>query len=247
MRRFVVAVMACAVLAASPANAQGLLEKGQGFLEKALEAVPEGVTGEALSEADIDSGLREALRVGTERVVATLGQVDGFNTDADVHIPLPGSLATVQTALGRVGLSSLADDLELRMNRAAEQAVPEAKELFFNAISEMTLEDVQGILSGPEDAATRFFQGKMTPPLTDRFAPIVNTELADAGAIQAYDKMIGDYDKIPFVPSVEADLAPYVVEKALDGLFLFLAREEAAIRTDPVKRTTDILKKVFGA
>ncbi len=133
------------------------------------------------------------------------------------------------------------------MNRAAELAVPEAKELFFNAISEMTLEDVQGILGGPEDAATRFFQGKMTPPLKDRFAPIVNAQLADAGAIQAYDRMIGDYKKIPFVPSVEADLAPYVVEKALDGLFLFLAREEAAIRTDPVKRTTDILRKVFGA
>ncbi len=247
MRRVVVAIVACAALAASPVNAQGLLKKGQGLLEKALEVVPEGVTSEALSDADIDSGLREALRIGTERVVATLGQVDGFNTDPDIHIPLPGSLATVQTALGRVGLSGLADDLELRMNRAAEQAVPEAKELFFNAISEMTLEDVQGILGGPEDAATRFFQGKMTPPLTERFAPIVNDQLAGAGAIQAYDNMIGDYEKIPFVPSVEADLAPYVVEKALDGLFLFLAREEAAIRTDPVKRTTDILRKVFGA
>ncbi len=243
MRRVVPIIIAALVLTSGPAAAQGLLQRGQELLNKALEVAPEG----ALSEAEIDGGLREALRVGTETVVNGLGSVDGFNTDPEVHIPLPGTLQTVQTALSRIGLSGLADDLELRMNRAAEQAVPEAKELFFTAINDMTLEDVTGILNGPQDAATRFFQEKMTPPLTDRFTPIVNAELVDAGATKAYDDMIGQYRAIPFVPSVEADLAPYVVEKALDGLFLYLAREEAAIRSDPAKRTTEILKKVFGA
>ncbi len=226
-------------------TAQGLLKQGRGLLDKALENLPG--TSTALTDADIDGGLREALRIGSERVVASLSQIDAFNADPDIHIPLPGNLANVQSALSRVGLSALADDLELRMNRAAELAIPHAKELFFGAISQMTLEDARGILTGPEDAATRFFQDKMTAPLTDRFTPIVNDQLAEAGAIRSYDRMLGDYKKIPFVPSVEADLSPYVVEKALDGLFLFLGREEAAIRADPAKRTTDLLRKVFGA
>jgi len=144
-------------------------------------------------------------------------------------------------------MSGVADDLELRMNRAAEAAAPQAKELFLQAISEMTLQDAQGILRGSDDAATRYFQGKMTRPLTDRFTPVVNQELADAGAVQAYDRMMGDYRELPFAPSVEANLTPYVVERALDGMFLLLAREEAAIRQDPAARTTELLQTVFGS
>ena len=146
-----------------------------------------------------------------------------------------------------VGMSGLADDLELRMNRAAETAVPQAKEMFWQAVSEMTLEDAQGILSGPDDAATRYFQDKMTAPLTERFTPVVNAELADAGAVQAYDQMMGDYEALPFAPDVEANLTPYVVQQALDGMFLMLAREEAAIRQDPAARTTELLQTVFGS
>ena len=201
----------------------------------------------ALTDLEITDGLRDALRIGTERVTQSLGVIDGFNADPDIHIPLPGALGTVQTTLQRVGLSSLTDDLELRLNRAAEAAAPAAKELFWQAISEMSLDDVRGILNGPDNAATMFFQSKMMAPLTERFSPIVEGELAQAGAVQAYDKMIGDYKKIPLVPDVKADMTSYVVEKALDGVFLFLGREEAAIRSDPVKRSTDILKKVFGA
>ncbi|MHA1563699.1 MAG: DUF4197 domain-containing protein, partial [Alphaproteobacteria bacterium] len=200
----------------------------------------------ALTDGEIGEGLLEALRVGTERVTNTLGALDGFNGDAEVHIPLPDTLQTVQKALSRVGLSGVADDLELRMNRAAEAAVPAAKEMFWQTISEMNLEDVRGILNGPNDSATKFFQSKMTGPLTERFAPIVEDQLAQAGAVQAFDGMMGDYKAIPFVPDVKADLTSHVVAKALDGLFLLLGREEAAIRENPVKRTTDILKKVFG-
>ncbi len=234
-------------VAASPASAQGLLDKGKSLLQDVLKEVPGGSGAAALSDGEIGDGLREALRVGTERVTSTLGAVNGFNDDGEVHIPLPESLQTVQKALAKIGLSSVADDLELRMNRAAEAAVPEAKEMFWQAISEMTLEDVRGILNGPQDAATKFFQGKMTAPLTERFTPIVEDQLAEAGAVQAFDGMMGDYKAIPFVPDVKADLTEHVVAKALDGVFLFLGREEAAIRENPAKRTTDILKKVFGA
>ena len=243
-------VFAVALVVSLPAAAQGDLLKRGGDLLKGL-GVSDGDDGDgggaALTDLEIGDGLREALRVGTERVTASLGQTDGFNLDPDVHIPLPGTLGTVQSALERVGLSSLTDDLELRLNRAAEAAAPHAKELFWQAISEMTLEDVQGILNGPENAATAFFQSKMTPPLTERFTPIVDDELAKAGAVQAYDRALGDYKKIPFVPDAQADLSSYVVEKALDGVFLYLGREEAAIRQDPLKRSTDILKRVFGS
>ena len=245
----VLAVISVAALAAAdgkPAQAQGsLLDKGKGLLQDVLKQAPGGGVA-ALSDGEIGDGLLEALRVGTARVTDTLGAVDGFNGDQEVHIPLPETLQTVQKALSRIGLSGVADDLELRMNRAAEAAVPEAKEMFWQTISEMSLEDVRGILNGPNDSATKFFQGKMIGPLTERFSPIVENQLAQAGAVQAFDGMIGQYKAIPFVPDVKANLTEHVVSKALDGVFLLLAREEAAIRENPVKRTTDILKKVFG-
>ena len=221
-----------------------LFQQGRGLLEGVLQSQPRGSD---LGDAEIGAGLREALRVGTERVTASLGQVDGFNANPDIHIPLPDSLRTVQSALAMVGLSGLADDLELRMNRAAETAAPQAKELFWQAVSAMTLEDAQGILSGADDAATRYFQDKMTGPLTERFTPVVNRELEDAGAVQAYDQMMGDYSTLPFAPDVQANLTPYVVQQALDGMFLMLAREEAAIRQDPAARTTELLQAVFGS
>ncbi len=233
----------------TPARAQdSLLGQGSDLLKGVLGGQSGGSAGASgLGAAQIGDGLREALRIGSERVTASLGQVDGFNTNPDVHIPLPAQLEKVQSALAMVGMSDLADDLELRMNRAAETAAPEAQAMFLDAISAMTLEDAQGILNGPDDAATRYFQDKMSGPLTERFTPVVNQELADAGAVQSYQQMMGDYDDIPFMPSVEADLTPYVVQQALDGMFLMLAREEAAIRKDPAARTTELLQTVFGS
>ncbi len=246
-------VFRAAVLAASLApicwamsagHAQdGLLEQGKGMLEGLMQDEPGG----GLGDAEVGAGLREALQVGTERVTASLGQVDGFNGNPDIRIPLPSTLQSVQAALAMAGLSGVTDDLELRMNRAAEAAVPEARDLFFQAVSEMTLEDAQAILSGPDDAATLYFQDRMSEPLAERFTPVVDRELAGAGAFQVYDQMMGDYDALPFAPDVQASLTPYVVEQALDGMFLMLAREEAAIREDPAARTTELLRTVFGS
>ena len=199
-----------------------------------------------LSAGDIAGGLRDALRVGSERVVESLGRMDGFNNTPDVHIPLPGSLKTVQSSLAKVGMSDLADDLELRLNRAAEAAVPKAKGLFADAIAQMTIDDARKILDGPKDAATQYFRSKMSRPLAADMTPIVDAQLADVGAVAAYDKMIGQYKSLPFVPDAKADLTAYVLEKAVDGVFLYLGREEAAIRENPAKRTTALLQKVFG-
>jgi hypothetical protein len=238
------AILVIAFVVISP---QGQMA-AQGSVWDALKGLggSSGGTG-GLGQSEIAAGLREALKVGTERVVGQVGAVDGFNADPEIHIPLPGALKNVQSVLRGFGMGSLADDLELRMNRAAEAAAPEAKQLFFQAISEMTLDDVQQIYNGPDDAATRYFQGKMSPPLAERMVPIVDRTLADVGAIRTYDEMIAQYKAVPFVPDVKADMTKYVVEKAMDGLFHYVAVEEAAIRRNPAKRTTELLQRVFGA
>mgnify|MGYP001063346223 CR=1 FL=1 len=200
-----------------------------------------------LTNGDIASGLKDALRVGTERVVGQLGQADGFNSDPTIHIPLPESMQKVKQALAAVGMSSMMDDLELKLNRAAEQATPPAKKIFWNSIEEMTLEDVTGIYNGPDDAATRYFQGKMSEPLAAAMKPIVEGALSQVGAVQAYDAVMGKYSTLPFVPDVKADLNSHVVNEGMNGIFHYIAQEETAIRQNPVKRTTDILQKVFGA
>ena len=172
---------------------------------------------------------------------------DGYNADPLIHIPLPKDLRKVHNALDKIGLGKMTADLELKLNRAAERAAPEAKEVFWNAITEMTLQDVRAIRKGPEDAATQYFRGKMTTPLTDRFTPIVTNAMSEVGAIRSYDRMMDRYKAIPFVPDVKADLTRYTVGKGLDGLFTYVAKEEAAIRKDPAKRTTELLQRVFGA
>lgn len=242
-RPFIGALALCFCAPAALAQG-GLLDQGKSILE-GLQGGGKPAPG-GLSTATIADGLKEALRVGSERVVGQLGRAGAFAKGTDVHIPLPGSLATVQKALSRVGMSGLADDLESRINRAAEKAVPEAKAVFWDAISQMTLDDVQKIYKGPGDAATRYLQSKMSAPLSDRFRPIVDRQLADAGAVAAYDKMMAQYKSIPFVPDAKAELNGYVVDQSLAAIFSYLAREEKAIRENPAKRSTELLRKVFG-
>ena len=196
--------------------------------------------------SDISAGLKEALRVGTENVVAQLGRPGGFSNDPAVHIPLPSSLGTVQRGLDGIGMSSLLDELETKLNEAAEVATPKAQELFVDAISEMTLDDAMGIYNGPDDSATRYFQKKMSRPLAEEMAPVVEDSLSDVGAVKQYDAVMGQYESIPFMPDAKADLTSYVVEKGMDGIFHYLAQQEAAIRTNPAARTTELLQKVFG-
>ncbi len=220
-----------------------------GFLDafKGMLGGSGGGGGAALSQATIADGLREALRVGTERVVAQLGKPGGFSADPSVHIPLPGVLANVQSSLAMVGASGMADKLEAKLNSAAEAAMPEAREVFWQAISQMTLDDAMAIYNGPEDSATSYFRGKMTPELAQRMAPIVRQSLSEVGAVATFDSMMQKYQAIPLVPKVDTDLTGYVVDKALDGTFHYVALEEAAIRQDPAARTTELLRKVFGS
>ena len=212
--------------------------------------VLQGVLGDGggdLGQNEIAAGLKEALRVGTDRVVDNLGQVDGFNADPKVRIPLPKVLSQAQSSLRLIGASGLVDDLEVRINRAAEQATPVAKDIFWQAITGLTFDDVNAIYRGPDDAATQYLDRTTRGSLTDAMRPIVDDALADAGAVAAYDSIIERAQVAPFLPDLKTDLTNHVLDRAMDGVFTYLAEEEAAIRQDPLKRTTALLKRVFGA
>ncbi len=239
--RFVHTLLAIALVGSSASASANWLDK-----------LKDMVTGDekpqsSVSSGEIGGGIKEALLVGTENVVNRIGTADGFNLDPEIHIPLPDQLGQVKKVLEKVGMDSMLTDLETRLNRAAEVATPKAKQLFIGAIHEMTLDDVMAIYNGPDDAATEYFKTKMSGQLALEMKPIVDESLADVGAAKSYDETMERYNSVPFVPRVESDLSDYVVEKGIDGVFYYLAKEEAAIRQDPAKRTTDLLKRVFGS
>ena len=222
---------------------------GNSWLNKGSELLKSFGTDNTASELTIEeigAGLKEALRVGSQNVVNQLGEQDGFNKDSNIHIPLPQSIDTVKTILNKIGMSFLFEDLELKLNRAAEKATPRAKQLFFNAIGAMTFQDINKIYNGPDDAATQYFKEKMSPELSEEIKPVVEETLSQVGAVSSYDTMMNEYKSLPFVPDVKADLTSHVIEKAMDGIFYYMAKEEAAIRENPVKRTTQLLQKVFN-
>ena len=243
---FVICVIAIGLSCGS-----GVVNAGNSWFDKAKDLVggiEKSDSGQsALSVDNIAAGLKDALSVGSETVVKQLGKTDGFNADPAIHIPLPENFKTVRNALDKIGMSSMLDDLELRLNRAAEVATPKAKALFLQSIKEMTLDDAMGIYKGPDDAATKYFQSNMSKPLAETMHPIVENSLSQVGAVQTYNNVIGKYRSLPFVPDVKADLTNYVTERGMNGIFHYLALEEAAIRQNPAKRTTDLLKRVFGA
>ncbi len=238
-------LLACLLTAGcTTAQADGSwMDKGKELLNNSSDA---GVSG-ALSTGDISAGLKEALKVGTENVVGQLGKPGGFNTDSAIHIPLPEKMVSAKKWLDKAGMGDRLDELELQLNRAAEAATPKAKELFITAISEMSIDDAKKIYSGPANSATEYFKAKMTTPLQAEMRPVVGASLAEVGAVKNYDKIMGKYESLPFAPDLKGNLTDYAVTKGMDGIFYYLAQEEAEIRANPAARTTELLKKVFGA
>ncbi len=199
-----------------------------------------------LSSADISAGLKQALEVSTGTVVSQLGVSGGFSNDPKIQIPLPKNLVKARSVAAKVGLSKPFDDLESKLNEAAEAATPKAKALFLDAIQAMTLTDAKSILGGPEDAATQFLKKQMGPSLDKAMQPVVSNALADVGAVSSYDKLVratGNFAQL--MPDLNADLNQHVVDAASKGIFSYLAEEEAAIRANPAKRTTELLQRVF--
>lgn len=261
MKKYIPVIAITFLASASPAqsgwldNANDLLNSDTGnILQKATGiGTAQGTSNNSnidlsgLASGDVAAALKQALTIGSEKVVSQLGAKNGFWGDDAIKIPLPGGLGKVESALTAIGAGSLTNDLTLRMNRAAESAVPKAKELFVTAISEMSFDDAKNILTGPDDAATSYLRRVMGPRLLAEMQPIINTSMADAGVVTAYDSVVGEYEQLPFVPDVKTNLHSYIGNKALDGVFYYVAAEEKAIRNNPAERTTKLLKSVFSA
>jgi len=208
-------------------------------------AVAAGVAD--LSNADATNGLRQALTEGSIAAVGKLGVENGFFGNPQVKIPLPPSLKSVEGALRAVGMRKQADELVLTMNRAAEAAVPEAKQLLVDAVKKMSVQDAKGILAGGDTAATEYFKRTTQSDLAKRFLPIVKKATDRVGLAQQYNSLAAQGATLGLIKEDQATIEGYVTQKALDGLFHMIAEQEKAFRANPLGAASDIVKKVFGA
>ena len=200
-----------------------------------------------LTNKDASAGLKEALAKGAQIAVQKLGAENGFFGNDKVKIPLPESMQKVDSLMRNFGMGKQADELLLRMNRAAEAAVPEAKTLLVNAVKQMSVEDAKGILSGGNDAATQYFKRTTSEPMAGKFLPIVNKAMEKVKLAEVYNNYADQGAKYGLVKAEDTRIENYITRKALDGVFVMIAEEEKAIRADPVGQTSNLLKKVFGA
>lgn len=206
-----------------------------------------GSSAGGLDDATIASGLKEALATGTSRAVTSVSRQDGYFSNPLVKILLPEKLRSAADLLGKFGYQREVDDFVLSMNRAAEKAAPKATEHFVSALKAMTFDDSRKILQGGNTSATEYFKKKTGDKIFASFKPVVSESMKNVGVAQSYNRMAENFQTIPFAGSLGApDLDNYITTKAVDGLFSMLGEEEKKIRTDPLARGTDLLKKVFG-
>ncbi|MBU0601320.1 MAG: DUF4197 domain-containing protein [Gammaproteobacteria bacterium] len=199
------------------------------------------------SNADASGGLKEALTQGASKAVDLLGTKDGFLKNSKVKIPMPDGLRQAEKLMRTFGMKKQADELVTAMNRAAEAAVPEAKELLIGAVKSMSVDDAKNILTGGDTAGTEYFKGKTSAQLKERFLPIVQKAMEKVGLARTYEKFASKGARYGVISKEDADLDNYVTQKALDGLFTMVAEEEKAIRKDPVGAAGSMAKKIFGA
>jgi hypothetical protein len=200
----------------------------------------------SLSNADAASGLKDALTQGSAVAVSKLGVENGFLGNDKVRIPLPDALKRVQSMLRMLGMQKQTEELVTAMNRAAEQAVPEAKALLVSAVKNMSWQDAKGILTGSDTAATEYFRRTTSDQLTEKFLPIVTRATANVGLAEKYNEIAGKGAKLGLVDAKQAKIENYVTQKTLDGLFLMMAEQEKTIRADPIGAATAMARKVFG-
>jgi len=206
-----------------------------------------GASLDRVSNADAVSGLKQALNDGSIAAVAKLGVENGFFGNPHVKIPLPPSLKRVEGAMRTLGMRKQADELVLSMNRAAEAAVPEAKQLLVDAAKKMSVQDAKKILTGGDTAGTEYFKHNTQSQLTQRFLPIVKKATDRVGLAQQYNSIAGQGAMLGLVKEDQATIERYVTQKTLDGLYFMIGEQEKAFRQNPVGATSDIVRKVFGA
>jgi hypothetical protein len=223
-----------------------LYEGQAGFQDLVNEAKKFLGQEEGLTDSEIIKGLKQALEIGTAEAVQVVSKVNGYYKNPDIRIPLPEDVQKAEKFIRMAGYGDLVDDFELSMNRAAEQAAPEAKSIFWDAIKQMSFDDARKILNGADNAATIYFEDKTSARLSEVFKPIVGQTMSEVGVTNTYKDLNKKASNLPFVDSFSFDLDQYVTDQALDGLFVMLAAEEKKIREDPAARVTDLLKKVFA-
>jgi hypothetical protein len=201
----------------------------------------------SITNTDATTALRTALTQGAGKAVTTLAQQDGFFGNTDVKIPLPQNLLKAEKTLRKYGLGFMADEVILTMNRAAEAAMPEARTLLVDAVKNMTLADAKGILSGGPDSATQYFRTKTQTTLATKFKPVIAQATAKTGAVKSYNQLAGKAAQFGLLDTKSANIDDYVTAQALDGLYKMIAKEELAIRADPIGQSSKILQKVFSA
>lgn len=199
-----------------------------------------------LTQSDARAGIRDALGLAALNATTRLAQPDAFWSNATVRIPLPGVLGQTQQTLARFGMSGPLDDLQRSLNRAAESTMPEAGRLFANAIRDITIGDAIEIVRGPDDSATRYLRGRTETRLTSLLKPPMRQALTDSGAFTLLRTGLREVGLASMTSDLRTQIVDFSTEKALDGCFHFIADEERAIRRDPWRRTTDILRRVFG-
>lgn len=218
-----------------------------GVLLSFVMALPAAAGIADLTNADAVSGLKQALTDGSAVAVKMLGQDNGYFGNAKVKIPLPPSLQKIESGLRMMGMKKQADELVLSMNRAAEAAAPEARQLLVDAVKKMSVQDAKSILTGGDTAATDYFRRTTQDQLTQRFLPIVKKSTERVGLAQQYNSLAGQGASLGLVKKDDATIETYVTRKALDGLYLMIAEQEKAFRQNPVGASSAIVKKVFGA
>ena len=223
-------------------------------LKKGLPQLPgaggshadQAAAGAGLDDSTIASGLKDALAVGTKNAVSSVSKLNGYFGNEAIKILLPDNIQKAAELLGKLGYHKQVDDFILSMNRAAEKAAPKAASYFADAVRGMSIEDARKILSGGNTAATEYFKTKTSSKLYEEFKPSVSDSMNQVGVARAYNGMMAKVPAVAFAKPESVDLDHYVTTKALDGLFTMVGQEEQKIRTNPVARTTDLLKKVFG-
>ncbi|TXH29209.1 MAG: DUF4197 domain-containing protein [Cyclobacteriaceae bacterium] len=223
-----------------------LLLSTAAFAQIDLKKIKNKVIGSKPSTEEVASGLKEALTKGMSKGTDEVSKTDGYFKNPDIKIPFPPEVQQVETTLRKMGMNKQVDEFVLSLNRAAEDAAKEAKPIFVDAIKKMTIQDAWSILKGEDDAATKYLDKTTSAQLKEKFKPIIKASLDKVNATKYYKDLITAYNKVPLVKKVNPELDTYATDKATDGLFVMIAKEEKNIRQNPGARTTDLLKKVFS-
>jgi hypothetical protein len=216
------------------------------FFQDAMKVIDQSQGKSGLTEKDAADGIKEALVKGTGESVAFVSKIDGYFLNPEIKIPFPENARTIESKLRAIGLGSKVDEMILSLNRAAEDAAKSAQSIFVSAITGMNISDALQIVRGNNNAATQYLAKTTTPELKAKFSPVIKSSLDKVDATRLWTELITAYNQIPFIQKQNPDLTGYVTDKAISGLFTMIAKEELKIRQNPVARTTELLKKVFG-